>query len=299
MAVSQNTSARAIEIAKAEVGYREGNDPDGTWNNTEKYAALVPGLAWVSTGGYPWCAVFASWVLTMVGALGKLKPTAAVVNFLQQGRDLGRFTEYPVIGAIAIYGTNEHTGCPVVSYDDTYVYVIEGNTTDSANSNGDGVYLKRRLRRDPWVTGYVIPFYDEFAVSPDPAWNGKWLGLGPAPASPAPAPAPKPTATPTRVAVSLSAVRSAAQHDPARPQGGITMGAADDVRIVEDLLVKAGLMGTQYAHDGSFGTVTVAAYSRWQQRLGYRGPDADGIPGSASLSKLIANYGGGRYVLAK
>ena len=194
MAISQNTSAKAIELATGEIGYQEGRDPDGTWNNIEKYATQVPGLAWVSTGGYPWCAVFASWVLTKVGVLGKLKPTAAVVHFLQQGKDLGRFTEYPVIGAIAIYGTNQHTGCPVVKYDDTYVWVIEGNTNlNGSSSSGDGVYLKQHTRRDPWVTGYVIPFYDEFAVSPDPAWNGKWLGLGPAPTTPTRFPVGGPT----------------------------------------------------------------------------------------------------------
>ena len=104
----------------------------------------------------------------------------------------------------------------------------------------------------------------------------------------APAPKPKPAARPR---VSLQAIRRAATLDPKRPQGGTTPGAADDVRLVEDALRKEGLLSSRYAGDGSFGTLAVKAYSRWQQRLGYRGRDADGIPGKASLEKLGARHG--------
>ena len=102
------------------------------------------------------------------------------------------------------------------------------------------------------------------------------------------APKPKPAARPR---VSLQAIRRAATLDPKRPQGGTTPGAADDVRLVEDALRKEGLLSSRYAGDGSFGTLAVKAYSRWQQRLGYRGRDADGIPGKASLEKLGARHG--------
>jgi hypothetical protein len=37
--------------------------------------------------------------------------------------------------------------------------------------------------------------------------------------------------------------------------------------------------------------MTVAAYKSWQNRLGYVGADADGIPGQASLSRLGAKWG--------
>ena len=50
-------------LAKAEVGYREGFS-NGHHDNREKYAAQVPGLAWVSEEGQPWCAVFNSWLDT-------------------------------------------------------------------------------------------------------------------------------------------------------------------------------------------------------------------------------------------
>ena len=288
--VSTATSVNAITIATAQVGYHEGRD-HGHWNNVEKYASEVPGLAWVSTGHYPWCAVFASWVLHRCGALGQLTPSASVSNLFEQGRSLTRFSEYPVVGGVAIYGRSVHTGAPVVRYDDTHIWVVEGNTTTSGSPEGDGVYLRQRRRRDPFVTGYVIPYYDEYATTPDPAWSGRWLGLGPDPTT-------TNTSGDTSVRVSLSALRSAAAHDPHRPQGGVTAGAADDVRVVERLLVSAGLMARRYAGDGSFGSVTVDAYAAWQRRLGYRGRDADGIPGQESLAKLLATYGEGKYLIA-
>lgn len=58
--------------------------------------------------------------------------------------------------------------------------------------------------------------------------------------------------------------------------------------------MREGLLAKQYA-DGHFGTQTVAAYSKWQQRLGYRGTKpgqaADGIPGRTSLVRLGDKYG--------
>lgn len=86
--------------------------------------------------------------------------------------------------------------------------------------------------------------------------------------------------------VSLSKVREAARKDPDRPQGGTTPGAKEYVRIVEDALRKEKLLDAKWARDGSFETRTVQAYAAWQRRLGYRGSDADGIPGTKSLTML-------------
>jgi hypothetical protein len=44
---------------------------------------------------------------------------------------------------------------------------------------------------------------------------------------------------------------------------------------------------------GTPGPRTRAAYQKWQQRLGFRGNDADGIPGFTSLSRLGAKRGFG------
>lgn len=89
--------------------------------------------------------------------------------------------------------------------------------------------------------------------------------------------------------VDLSQLISAAKQDPGRKQGGTTPGAADDVKIVEAALKSEGLLSSRYARDGSFGSLTIAAYSKWQESKAggsYRGKDADGIPGRKSLERL-------------
>jgi hypothetical protein len=101
---------------------------------------------------------------------------------------------------------------------------------------------------------------------------------------------PKPS-TPT---VSLAHVQAAAKTDPGAAQGHTTHPA--DVKIVEAALVAEGLLDKAYAGDGSWGTKTLAAYSKWQLKL-YPGAstkpggDADGHPGKDSLVKLGHKHG--------
>ncbi|NYI06076.1 N-acetylmuramoyl-L-alanine amidase [Allostreptomyces psammosilenae] len=102
---------------------------------------------------------------------------------------------------------------------------------------------------------------------------------------PKPAPA-KPAAT--KPVVDLSNVVAAARRDPRLVQGGTTHKA--HVLLVEKALAAEGLLPKKWV-DGSFGTKTVTAYAAWQRKLGYRGSDADGIPGMTSLKKLGERHG--------
>lgn len=103
-----------------------------------------------------------------------------------------------------------------------------------------------------------------------------------------------PAPTPRKPKVDLSRLVSAAKTDPGAAQGHVTYMAGTN--LVENALVREGLMSKTYAGDGSFGSTTVAAYSKWQLKL-YPGAstkpggDADGIPGMDSLKKLGAKYG--------
>lgn len=100
----------------------------------------------------------------------------------------------------------------------------------------------------------------------------------------------KPASTPaSKPAVDLSSLIAAAKRDPGLPQGGTTH--PKDVKPVEAALRAEGLLPAKYASDGSFGSLTVKAYAAWQRKCGYRGKDADGIPGKASLTKLGAKHG--------
>jgi hypothetical protein len=100
--------------------------------------------------------------------------------------------------------------------------------------------------------------------------------------------APKPPAKPKPV-VDLSKLVSAARTDPGAKQGHQTYAAG--VKLVEAALLAEGLLSRSYASDGSYGTTTVTAYRKWQTKLGYKGADADGIPGKTSLTKLGAKHG--------
>jgi hypothetical protein len=56
----------------------------------------------------------------------------------------------------------------------------------------------------------------------------------------------------------------------------------------------AAEVGLDYSSGpGIPGARTKAAYKKWQQRLGYRGADADGIPGYTSLLRLGTKRGFG------
>ncbi|MGW6914830.1 peptidoglycan-binding protein [Kitasatospora sp. NPDC054939] len=83
--------------------------------------------------------------------------------------------------------------------------------------------------------------------------------------------------------VSLAHVVAAARTDPGAAQGHTTYGG--EARIVEQALADEGLLERRWV-DGSFGTRTVEAYAAFQRSLGYRGADANGIPGQRSLRAL-------------
>lgn len=69
----------------------------------------------------------------------------------------------------------------------------------------------------------------------------------------------------------------------------------NSVRTNTALVVQRALkkeVGLDYSSGpGYFGPLTQAAYSEWQRKLGYRGLDANGIPGKTSLEKLGDKYG--------
>lgn len=65
---------------------------------------------------------------------------------------------------------------------------------------------------------------------------------------------------------------------------------SDSVRNIAYGLCKRALISASLARSintsGNYSTQLQTAYSQWQKALGYRGVDADGVPGKVSLSKL-------------
>lgn len=166
-------AAELIRAAKAEVDYKEGRS-GGHWNNKEKYAAQVPGMAWVSDGGYPWCALFVAWLALKSGNSDLFPRTASCATALSWFRSKGRYSTYPAIGAQVFFGPNggTHTGI-VYAYDSTYIWTVEGNTNANGSPEGDGVYVKKHARRAATTFGYGLPSYAGGVTTAEPALKGK------------------------------------------------------------------------------------------------------------------------------
>jgi hypothetical protein len=149
----------------------------------------------------------------------------------------------------------------------------------------DGIELLRQHGAGTEIKGHRDGYATECPGGPLYAWVQKGA---PRPAGTATDPG---TPTPAKPRVSLAHVVYAARHDPAAAQGHTSYKA--EVLLVEKALQKEGLLSSQYV-DGSFGSLTVTAYARWQRSPaggGYTGDAADGIPGKASLKLLAARHG--------
>lgn len=250
------TSAQAvIGVAESQVGYHEGTDASGSWDNIQKYSEQVPALTW--SNGQPWCATFVSWVALQAGA-GELFPITAScpdgVSWFQQHQ---RWSEYPAVGAQVFYGDGggAHTGI-VEHYDDLNIYTIEGNTNDNGSPEGDGVYRKVRTRRSAWVFGYGYPDYPGGILSADPAWAHQ---------NPA----------------------AAAETQP-YPGASWFYGYPDSpiVTAMGERLVAVGCSAYRVGPGPHWSDADRASYRLWQLKLGYSGADADGWPGPISWGKL-------------
>lgn len=252
------TAADVIAVAKAEVGYREGYS-NGHYNNDQKYSEQVEGLEW--SDFQAWCQTFQSWVFQQAGAKDLAPVTASCWTAVQWFKSRGRFSEYPAIGAQVFFGSGgaSHVGL-VYDYDDDYAYTVEGNTNDSGSPEGNGVYLRKRPRRDSYLYGYGYPEYEGGIKSADPAWQGQ----NPAPAAPpAPEYAPFPGASFFRPG----------RHD-------------DLITRMGQRLVEEGCSVYRVGPSPDWSTADLKSYMMWQRTLGFRGADADGIPGKYSWDAL-------------
>ena len=137
-----------IEIAKAEIGTTEFA------NNDTKYGK------WYGLNNQAWCAMFVSWCYDKAG-LGAKVSAQSGKGFASCNAGLKWFaTKNKLIpvgqakaGDIAFFQFDkdaepDHVG--IIKFNNTalkYLQVIEGNTSadkSGSQSNGDGVYLKRR-----------------------------------------------------------------------------------------------------------------------------------------------------------
>lgn len=174
---------KSVSIALAEVGYLEKHDRHGLDDklsnpgeeNFTKYARDMdahPGFYLGSKQGYPWCDVFVDWCF--VQAYGwHMARKLLCQPLLSRGagcrysfgyyQDAGRIYPHPEPGDQIFFqkdGYICHTGL-VTEADETYVYTVEGNTSDETGiiANGGCVRQKRYDRQDIGIAGYGRPEY--------------------------------------------------------------------------------------------------------------------------------------------
>lgn len=160
-----------VNLLRSQVGYHEGRDPSGDWNNIQKYSPATPGLEW--SQGQAWCATFECWAAHQVG-LDIWPVTASCATAVQWWQDHGRFSEYPVLGGPLYMGANggAHTET-VWKYDADRVWSVGGNTNSTGGYQGDGVYEHVRPRRGAGSPfGYGVPSFPEGTIAADPKLDG-------------------------------------------------------------------------------------------------------------------------------
>lgn len=204
----------------------------------------------------PWCDMFISWCANKANAadiIGSYAYCPYHLNWFQQQKyGTGSVA---TVGALAFFrdgnkGVVSHVGI-VESIDGKTLTTIEGNYDNKV------ARVKHNIN-DVYKFGY--PKYTS-SDSPEQATT-----------------------------VSLSALQLAAKMDPGRLQGETTPKAVKSVKIVEDALYQEGLLNKTYAYDGSYGTLTIKAYQKWQRSIGSAERYCDGIPGKQDLTKLGIKY---------
>lgn len=111
--------------------------------------------------GQPWCAAFVSWCFGYNGV--KKARSGGCVKLMEQGKVIyinGKAKQKPrPADVFFIWFSNlkrvAHTGF-VDDWGETWVTTVEGNTNDAGSREGDGVYKKKRLKRQIYaVCNYI------------------------------------------------------------------------------------------------------------------------------------------------
>ncbi|WP_299187615.1 CHAP domain-containing protein [uncultured Aquimarina sp.] len=152
----QYTRQCVKELYDSQVGVREtGGSNRGP--HVEMY------LESVDLGpGYAWCAAFVSWVYQNTGIQTPLSgwvPSYALERkrIYQRGKFSKSKPQQGDVFLIWYHKLNRpaHIGF-VDQWGDKWIVTVEGNTNDNGSREGDGVYRKRRLKKQIWVVSDFI-----------------------------------------------------------------------------------------------------------------------------------------------
>ena len=144
-----------INVARSQVGYREGNcldDLNGyntgyhSYNNYCEYNYWYWGHNGAGGSGYPWCATFVTWCARRAGVSSDILHGSACAGC---GPEYFNITYYngsqytPKPGDLFFTWSWSHVGL-VTGVDGNSFTTIEGNTNNNGSSEGNGVYERTR-----------------------------------------------------------------------------------------------------------------------------------------------------------
>lgn len=145
-----------VNTALAEVGYKEGA------NNDNKYGK------WYHFNNVPWCMIFVQWCFAEAAIPRLIMRTAGCEAFEAWAHKEGLIVDIKTAkkGDIVLFdftksGKSEHVGIARLDYNKTTrtIPTVDGNTGNSSQANGDGVYLRNRSIM--YVRAVVRPKYQE------------------------------------------------------------------------------------------------------------------------------------------
>lgn len=156
--------------------------------NYTKFARDVNNWNQPGCQGQPWCAVYQFWKLVKVFGLTKALQIMGggfynCQSVTRHAKQKGTWHSTPKKGALIIFRNGSHIGS-VNSYDTTYVYTNEGNTSSAPGvvANGGACRNKKYKLTDPAIDGYVWIDYGTAAdqkstetavqLSKTPKWVG-------------------------------------------------------------------------------------------------------------------------------
>lgn len=150
MSYPNGTSARLIEVAKAEIGTIEEGD------NLTKYGEFT------KANGLPWCGSFVNWCANEAGV--KIHSVVATAIGAHKFKEINRWSNIPQLGYVAFMdfphdGIDKisHVGIVVGLIDDKQCVTIEGNTSGTGDQRNGGTVMVKVRKIGTEIVGFGIP----------------------------------------------------------------------------------------------------------------------------------------------
>ena len=145
-----NTSARLIEVASAEIGTIEEGE------NLTKYGEFT------KANGLPWCGSFVNWCAAQAGV--KIHSVVSTAIGAHKFKEISRWSNMPQLGYIAFMdfphdGVDRisHVGIVVGLIDDKQCVTIEGNTSGTGDQRNGGMVMVKVRNVGKEIVGFGIP----------------------------------------------------------------------------------------------------------------------------------------------